>query len=244
MRKQANRMTAIGQQLSTPLHAIHDELASLRKQVNTSEKTAEARASEHHKDSLEATRNATEWSRWLTIINLVLTCLMVWVLYSQLLTTRVDQRAWIKIEARAKPISENQPLEAVFRITNTGKTPAMKISQRYAVQKIPADGSPNIVAGPAVTEFVGMLTPNAPHEITVARQKDIPNLSEPLLLTKTDIQDFKSGKAYLAVVARIDYVDIYNRPHWIKYCYADTHNLGEGLVLTGKCVEFNSVDTE
>ena len=49
----------------------------------------------------------------------------------------------------------------------------MRIDQKYAVQKIPADGSPNIVSGPAVTEFVGMLTPNSPHEITVARQKDI-----------------------------------------------------------------------
>lgn len=112
MRKQANRVTAIGQQLSAPLHAIHDELISLREQVNTSEKTAEARASEYHKESLEATRHATRWSRWLTIVNLVLTCLMLWVLYSQLLTTRVDQRAWIKIEARPKTLSESQPLEA------------------------------------------------------------------------------------------------------------------------------------
>ena len=208
MRKQANRMTALGQQLSAPLHAIRDDLFSLRELVSNNKKIEETRTSEYHKASLEASRRATRWSRWLTIVNLVLTGLMLWVLYSQLLTTRVDQRAWIKIEARPKTLSESQPLEAVFRITNTGKTPAMRIGQKYAVQKILADGSPNIVSGPAVTEFVGMLTPNTPHEITVARQKDIPDLSEPLLLTKTDIDDFKSGKAYFAVVASVDYVDI------------------------------------
>lgn len=244
MRKQANRMTAIGQQLSAPLHAIRDELVSLGAQVNTNEKNAEALASRFHKESLEATRNATKWSGWLTIINFVLTGLMVYVLYSQLLATRVDQRAWIKIEGRANPMSESQPLVVVFRVTNTGKTPAMQIRQAYAVQKITADGSPNIVAGPAVTEFVGMLPPNSPHEVAIARQKDIPNLSEPLLLTKTDIDDFKSGKAYLAIVARIDYLDIYNRPHWTQYCYADTKHLRERFIQTGKCVGFNSVDTE
>ena len=95
MRKQANRMTSLGQQLSAPLHAIRDELFSLRELVSNNKKIEETRTSEYHKASLEASRRATRWSRWLTIVNLVLTGLMLWVLYSQLLTTRVDQRAWI-----------------------------------------------------------------------------------------------------------------------------------------------------
>ncbi len=66
------------------------------------------------------------------------------------------------------------------------------------------------------------------------------DLSNPALLTKADIDDLNSGKAYVAVVGKITYIDVYGISHWIDYCHWQSFR--PGPYEARKCVEYNDVD--
>jgi len=60
---------------------------------------------------------------------------------------------------------------------------------------------------------------------------------DPPLLTKTDVEEIASGKAYVVVFMQIEYFDIHNAAHWVRYCFS--HSGIRGTYRAKKCPDYN-----
>jgi hypothetical protein len=153
---------------------------------------------------------------------------------------RIEQRAWIAIEHGFEPIAENKPLRAIVNLKNTGKTPAKNVDQRYSVQMVKSNESPNLNPVGGYTGFAALINPDTKAENKVPMFRATFDLLSPPLLTKADVDDLNSGKAYVAIVGRITYIDIYGVSHWIDFC--DWRSSHRGTYSSRKCVEYNNLD--
>lgn len=60
-------------------------------------------------------------------------------------------------------------------------------------------------------------------------------------MTKDDIEELQSGSAYIVVIGKFNYEDIYDTPHWIKYCNPEF--VGSGMYpASAECVNSNETD--
>ena len=71
--------------------------------------------------------------------------------------------------------------------------------------------------------------------------KDKAEIFNPRVLTQADAEEVRSGKAYIMVLGRIEYLDVYSSSHWIDYCR--WKSLSVGNFFARKCVELTKLMT-
>jgi hypothetical protein len=160
----------------------------------------------------------------------------------QLHAARVDQRAWISIKGEVAELKPNMPLIGVFTVTNQGKTPAKRIHQTYSIQKLPRNKPPNLTTSAIRTvAFAGVLNPkDILSDTQVQGFRNTSDSSNPLILTKTDLDELNSGQSYLALIASIRYLDIYDVQHSMNYCGWKSYKSGN--YEAGECISYNNID--
>jgi hypothetical protein len=247
-REQANRIAAIGHriseigpQLSGPLRELVNQFIALVKEIQTNNKTTEAREEENQKRSFCWIKIGTISSIVLSFFSLVASIFALIVLYNQLYSMRIEQRAWIKIEYTSTFMEENKPLVVDLLIKNVGKTPAKRIEAIFKVKIVKKDESPDLdLNGMTFRAFSGILNQDGtiPGHIPMGEEKaDLPN---PPLLTKNEIAAFQAGEVYFVVFGYVKYFDVYNISHWIDFCNWKTGRPGDYSSM--KCVKYNNVD--
>ncbi len=158
---------------------------------------------------------------------------------NQLRAMRVDQRAWVNIKFKPDDVEAGKPLRGTLKVVNTGKTPAKKISGIASLQIVASNKSPNQKEGILKdTTFSGLLFPGDELLFNLKSRDDKSDLA----LSKTDLEDLRSGKAYIAVLGKIGYEDIYDTPHWIKFCL--WKDFASGTYSAAECVNFNETDKD
>lgn len=235
----SHRIAEIGQQISAPIRNLENKFVALIDEMQTNNEAAETREKEYQERSLREVKRSARWTIGFSFSNLILSAAVFWILWNQLHAMRIDHRAWIRIEHAIEPIVYGQPLQAKFNVINTGKTPAKQVNMVYLVEKVATGSSPNFTSAPGMKSFSGLLIPNGSYPVTVARYSESGHL-DPLVLTKTDVDEIMSGKAYVAIIAKITYLDIYDIPHWINFCYWKSYSLGD--YNSRECVKYNDVD--
>jgi hypothetical protein len=171
----------------------------------------------------------------------------------------VDQRPWVTIVpawpeekmangtmAQKVIIDTGQRLEVPIKISNTGKTPALRISYTVSIEIVEQDKSPLLEnpINPPWSVIGGTLFPNAPETNFVYRRK--PSKSGEMIfndLTATEKESISSGDSYLAVYGEISYWDGFGIPHWTRFCAPVVFAKKSGLYNYRPCTEYNNVDT-
>jgi hypothetical protein len=236
----SHRIADIGHQISVAIRDLGNQIFALTNQIHADNKTTDTREKENQDRSFHWVKVGTISSIVLSVFSLVTSGIALYVLNNQLYSMRVDHRAWITIEDIVfKPVEENKPLTVEFKIVNTGKTPAKHVNMFLSVEKVASSSSPTFTP-PSLKSFFGLISPNSPYIETVESQKDKPDPFTPLLLTRTDVDEIKSGKSYIAAIATIEYLDIYDISHWVHHCFWKSEQIG--TYTARQCVNYNQID--
>lgn len=195
----------------------------------------------------EYKNHSLRYLKWGTISSVILgVCSLVtatgalYVVYEQLQTMRIEQRAWLQVIVdKDIAIIEDKPLTAKLTVENIGKTPAKQILANLWVQIVEKRAS--FAMTPAYyRDLIGLLNPDGPISITVPMLREGFDILNPPLLTKMDVARLNSGETYIAVFGKLTYLDIYGTSHWVNFC--GWGGPKHGYYTAGKCAEFNSVD--
>jgi hypothetical protein len=167
---------------------------------------------------------------------------------------RQDQRPWIQlslIPGDKITYTENSPLTAHLRITNTGKTAARHVAMFILLEYVKNGSEPTL---PKLTDkkvrqynvmVAGILFPNTPQDIQISGvSTKISTLkekrSEPPPLTRSEHDDLASGKAYIGIDGFVRYDDVFNVKHWTTFCnWIAAKN---GNYSASECARYNNVD--
>jgi hypothetical protein len=173
---------------------------------------------------------------------------------------RQDQRPWVALSfnwptvkgANGEPVgslvrvTENQPLAVPIRVINTGRTAARNVIARIYVEVVNTSESPKLDSAVETSAWgftAGIFSPNAPSESLAYRQlPDKTGLEAMSNLTPAENQELSSGRAYLAMYGKITYRDIFNIPHWTKFCVWTPLNPAPRYYTSKKCSDYNGVD--
>lgn len=170
---------------------------------------------------------------------------------------RQDQRAWIKFgpqedtpggDKSTIQITAGQPVAYPLRVANIGKTSAKNVDAKVFVEIVDASREPSLnhienakLGSPEPLTIIsaGILFPTTDFKQKVYRVIKSGG-SDPLVATNDEVIALTTGKAYLAVYGIITYDDVFQTPHWTRFC--DWRSFANGLYSTYKCTEFNGVD--
>lgn len=238
--KQTDYIPTINHQIGDPLRGLHNQAIAFVNEVKTNNETSTKSEKENQHRAFRWLKISTISSIILAGLSLLVSVFALTILYNQGYSMRIENRAWIKIEQGFEPIAENKPLVAIVNITNIRKTPAKRVEQQYTVQKVSSNTSPDLHPIGGYSRFIPIINPEVVAKNKVPLFTEAYDLFNPALLTKADIDDFNSGKAYAAVVGKITYIDVYGISHWINYCHWQSFRNGEYEARI--CAEYNDVD--
>jgi hypothetical protein len=145
--------------------------------------------------------------------------------------TRVDQRAWLGVsETVAVPLTVGEQLRVSVKFVNSGKTPALHLSEAAAWLLLPASQQPdlpNALLG-HVSATNGVVAPGSPRTDSVAVGS----------VTQDDINALNSGAYVFYIVGQMNYEDVFGEKHQTNYCLR-RDPASTGLV---DCNTFNSMN--
>jgi hypothetical protein len=147
-------------------------------------------------------------------------------------TAQLEQRAWVGLlHASHKAIEQGKGIEVTFRITNTGKTPAIVVTSGRTICIRPPNfdietfaTSETEQAWMKETRSQGPLPPNGILTMDIST-KEVKGLEMP----ESMIADIKSGELSVYVVGRIVYKDIFGGEHQTRFCYTANPST-EGMI--------------
>jgi len=149
---------------------------------------------------------------------------------------RDDQRAWlvaVGFGAPNPPFAEDkQPIFSV-EITNSGKTPAIKVEPKISAWPYPKGQTfvPVYLDDPSKPiQSVGIISPGLHPTL-----KTLPPIAP---LTKTIIDQVKHGSFIYYVYGVITYDDVSRRPHQTTFCFY----LSTDLTSSNSCDTYNDAD--
>lgn len=142
----------------------------------------------------------------------------------QALQTAIDnfhqeQRAWVSPAGISGVPTVNQPFIVQTTANNAGKTYAKHFVMYVAVQAAPAGTKLHLeTAKGTVYNSLSLLPPNGTYTAknTVTGEGSVPFVPNP---TQEDIDSIKAGTTEIVVFGRMDYLDVFKRPHWAIFCY-------------------------
>lgn len=171
----------------------------------------------------ELTRS--EWMMaTLTLLGIFVAALTGWIFYLQLDDMRTDERAWLSIisaQSHVPNIGSASPLYVTLTFANTGKTVARKLFGEFTVEYVVNGDSPDFNYASRYRQFQsgGTVIPNTPESFDVGFKTKLPGKPEEArFLTPSEYNDLKHGSAYMVVIGRNTYEDIFGRKHWLHYC--------------------------
>jgi hypothetical protein len=160
----------------------------------------------------------------LTILGILVAALTGWIFYLQLDEMRTDERAWLSMTASQvhfPDLGSTVPLHVTLTLTNTGKTVVRKLFGEFTVEYVVNGDSPDFDYSHKLRRFQsgGAMIPNAPERFDVIFETQLPGKPvEPRFLTPSEYNDLKHGNAYMVVIGRNTYEDIFGRRHWLHTC--------------------------
>ena len=238
-REQANRIADIshriadmGNTISVAIRALGDQIFSLTHQIQADNQTNDTREKEYQDRSFRQVKWGTRSSIVISVFSVITSVVSLYILYLQLSTMRIEQRAWITIETTGIQFEQGKPLTAQIVVKNTGKTPAERVNSNFIVRTVKHDDSSDIkISGILFNIFAGILNPNETFPVPAPMLKDKADLFNPPVLTHADVDEITSGKAYIMVLGRVEYFDVYGGSHWIDYCRWKSLSVGNFSAL-------------
>lgn len=254
-REKANRIAAIsyriseiGGQISSSLNGLREQLLSLVENIQADSKSAETRENINHHESIREIKRTANVTIGLTVVSLMIAGGTAWILYNQLYSMRIEQRAWITVEQRMVEMNKNKPLISIVTMKNMGKTPAKRIEGQYKVRIFKKDQALDLILDPSdpldavIRASRGVLNPGVSDITEVPMIKDGSSYLTPPVVTEKEAEEIIGGETYAISFGRITYIDVYDISHWINFCFVSINANIKGKFNYKKCIEYNDAD--
>jgi hypothetical protein len=171
------------------------------------------------------------------------------ILDGQLHVMRTEQRAWISTKPDLTH-SSHFPLPSYpLLLTNTGKTPAIKIEGDFYIEVVRAGDAPHFNRR-IIHNFTSLaiLQPADTTPVPVYRERykngGNESESEPDFTTLTEKELLESGDAWIAIYGQLKYDDVFHRTHPIHFCLWEAVKPDHAPLDTTSCVAYNKIDEE
>jgi hypothetical protein len=159
--------------------------------------------------------------------------------------SRREQRAWINISLGQITWNEGEPIYAAITVANVGKTPAKNYFLHAVIRLVPNNLEAEEVLSsfpyqgiPHFQSFAGIMTSGATHTGTAT---SLDQNSNPRILSKEELSEMDTGKAFIVVYAEVKYQDIFGVDHWTRSCvYTKDPNVH--AVYASKCAPYDDID--
>jgi hypothetical protein len=144
--------------------------------------------------------------------------------------SRMDQRAWVgvvKLNSFNFRVGPNFSIP--FDVVNSGKTPALNVRTKTALKSV-ENGNRFIpmYQEPTMVPSLGVIQPQVHSELTTL----------PVDISASQFGDIKNGRGTLYAYGRIDYDDIFGRPHETTFCV----KYSAGNTIPIQCDAYNAAD--
>jgi len=108
----------------------------------------------------------------------------------------------------------NQPIEMHFTIVNDGVTPAYNIYDSTNIKILLHQQRPDTIPDIVGSSYYPIYSPKDPNTRTIDSGKDY-------VIRSHFVKDsgFNYNRYGIYFWGRIEYDDVFNRPHWIEFCY-------------------------
>jgi len=163
-----------------------------------------------------------------------------------------DQRAWIGIslpqrgyQIRSDSLTK-KPIDFLVAVdtVNTGKTPAFKVHGNIVItvvdkgEKIRVGEYKKTQASYAVDG--GVMFPGGEMQLAQPAIRHGEKSAETIIPTPSLLRQLQNGDSVLVVHARIEYLDMQDRPHWITFC----RNISSPGLIGPECMDYNNTDKQ
>lgn len=159
--------------------------------------------------------------------------------------SRREQRAWINITFGEVTWNEGDPIYVPITTTNVGKTPAKNYFLHAVVRLVPNNLEAEEVLSsfpyqgiPHFQSFVGMMPPGGTHTGTATSYDQNSNAR---ILSKEELSEMDTGRAFIVVYAEVRYTDIFGVDHWTRSCVY-TKDPSVHAVYASKCPLYDDID--
>lgn len=126
---------------------------------------------------------------------------------------KLDQRAWLGFVGIMGEAEVGKPLLITVKFKNTGRTPAKNIISAAIAEPIPKTGVPNFTKEESITrESTAIVPPQGEFTIILSVTPKGP-------LDNDGFRSITSGETCVYDHGIINYNDIFNKKHWLTYCY-------------------------
>ena len=153
--------------------------------------------------------------------------------------SRLDQRAWVgigQLTALPEPFHAGDNATITVSFKNTGKTPARNAVVVVIKDPVPTGRSPVFsYRGEKAARF-GLQPPNLDSFVRMSVAKSR-STGEDRPLTPELLESLVSRRVILYLHGQIVYEDIFDRWHWVTFCYFLRNP--EGAISFGACAEHN-----
>lgn len=113
-------------------------------------------------------------------------------------------------------------LDLAFTYANMGKTSIRNVHLKYTVQILPHDIEPKPTDRSLYSDSIRGTVIN-PGDMAMSKPNIIDKDNKLIKVDDVPMDDFRSGKIYVASFGRADYTDIFGVAHWQTFCgYFDT----------------------
>jgi hypothetical protein len=203
------------------------------------------------KETRAAQLSAAQKLNWITGCGAAAAIVSLFFLYLAIVQSRhsieIDQRAWLSITQKGNTtLDVGSAPSAFLTITNTGKTPALRIEGHLHIEVVPAHGSPHLDERllPYVLSVSGIALPNEPRDTDVVRLIHVAgtatHATEDDPLTQREKDDLEQGRAWIAIHGTISYDDAFKNRHWVRICLWNSLTGGDYTALS--CAAYNNMD--
>jgi hypothetical protein len=124
---------------------------------------------------------------------------------------RLDQRAWVGIDAWGGIPKIGEPFIISVQIKNSGKTPALNVQLFSQEEPIKRGEKPTFSYAERNSKTKGILPPNATMTINL-------NTTKGVSMNKETMEQLGKEDYVIYVYGKIIYDDVFGESHWIKFC--------------------------
>ena len=255
-RKRESAQKRMEKDARKPLSVNQEVVAANKAVSSTKAKTTQGRKEQEETIPAKRIQPKEEQSWWkrpsitdycLTAFTFVLavTSIYQWnITNGQLQVMQNDERAWMTFEPTPPPkdamgiVVEGKPIEFTLEFSNTGKTPGINVREQAILVLVDSGAhTPIELMDDPSRGWVlqsGILVPNKVVSQVITRTSGSGAYGQ--LATADEVKSVGSLKKHIVVFGRIDYMDIFHKKHWTKFCKYVT-----GLP-TAECAQYNSTD--
>jgi hypothetical protein len=141
-----------------------------------------------------------------------------------------DERAWVAPLSNDSPLTVGSPISINIKILNSGKTFAKNCKAvGHCVALIPPS-SPDM----SILNSNGNAPSSIPLFIPPGQQIALPSAASTHVILQATLNEIQAGKLRMYIFGKISYDDIFNRHHWIEYCYLYDPKMSR-WIETGNC---------